>query len=938
MRSSSSRSWASLLLAGIAVGPVLSAWLVPSRAASPATRSESSSSSVVPLVAQTARVPVPDTLWFGGKDATTGLPLEGGTWTFDDGTMQGWSSAESFNPRPYFRHVTADSASTHADPVDPTITAAGSVGSMWCGVHADEALDMCWPGGQGYGNYWSQALRKTFTFLFFPSSISISLDYFVDLECMFDFGYVFAYHEPTGYRSGPYNPSPGSQPCFDLQNRGYSGSVPEGLALGSPASPMSASMTILDWPFADEITIEIVAVTDPIYSDALDELGIYLDTSYGAFGVDNVDVEGGGIDDLSDFEPTEIPGEEYDGWTPAVIAPGPLAAVSHLSGLDPVPDPAGCELSEYVLHVSATGGSSPAHPRWQAESVISNAIAVSDVADVEGVVVEFDGFLEGHTESGVGYLVRTQYYPWTCPENGTVGWTPIGVGPLVLETAEGCSRHIVDSSAFLPPDGVDSVRVELLVIGECGWMGYGTPCGPEGSNDSPYIDNVRLGLLIPGSPEADLEIFVGLAGLPGFEGETITYVLRVRNLGPDAATGVRVSDPLPSSLTFLEAFPDQGTYDSTTGDWDVGDVDVGASFEMKLQATVNPGTAGTTIDNTAVIVASDQADPRSINDSMTSSFVVLHSAPVDALYGAAVSGDLVRIDPVTGEGSLVATYDATWTALAVSPLGGLIATQDYDVETCWLDAEVPQRTCVPNPSLFDAMDYSPDGTLYGLWFGIFVTYDFPTDVVHYVTQIVDPVLTGFAFDPLDGRVWACSDDYIYTVDLDAGTVDPVGPAFRLGLHDLEFDSLGKLVAIGGFPFESAYLVDVDKETGRTMNARTVWTDQIRDIARLDAPLLHAGGTNSTPAGAFLGHARPNPFRSRTRISFLLPVRARVAVDVFDVSGRFVRSLTHEEWPAGAHEIELSAADARRDRLPPGVYFVRLEAGSIEATRRVIVTP
>ena len=53
-------------------------------------------------------------------------------------------------------------------------------------------------------------------------------------------------------------------------------------------------------------------------------------------------------------------------------------------------------------------------------------------------------------------------------------------------------------------------------------------------------------------------------------GDTITFTVTLTNTGPDAATGVQVTDLLPAGLTFVSADPSQGTYTAATGLWDVG--------------------------------------------------------------------------------------------------------------------------------------------------------------------------------------------------------------------------------------------------------------------------------------------------------------------------------------------------------------------------------
>jgi hypothetical protein len=78
-------------------------------------------------------------------------------------------------------------------------------------------------------------------------------------------------------------------------------------------------------------------------------------------------------------------------------------------------------------------------------------------------------------------------------------------------------------------------------------------------------------------------------------------------------------------------------------------------------------------------------------------------------------------------------------------------------------------------------------------------------------------------------------------------------------------------------------------------------------------------------------AFPNPFRSETAIRFAVPAPTRVQVRMFDVTGRLVRTLVDAQLPAGDH-----SAMVRADGLNPGVYWVRLQAGAVAATRRVVL--
>ena len=95
-------------------------------------------------------------------------------------------------------------------------------------------------------------------------------------------------------------------------------------------------------------------------------------------------------------------------------------------------------------------------------------------------------------------------------------------------------------------------------------------------------------------------------------GDTITYTVTVNDIGPGNATGVVVGDLLPAGLTFVSATPSEGTYDSGTGTWTVGAVDLSSAETLAIQATVASPNA---VTNTASITHSDQFDPNTANNT-----------------------------------------------------------------------------------------------------------------------------------------------------------------------------------------------------------------------------------------------------------------------------------------------------------------------------------
>ncbi len=91
-------------------------------------------------------------------------------------------------------------------------------------------------------------------------------------------------------------------------------------------------------------------------------------------------------------------------------------------------------------------------------------------------------------------------------------------------------------------------------------------------------------------------------------GQPVTFTLTLTNDGPDAATGVAVTDQLPAGLTFVSAQASIGSYDELSGIWTVGTVNNGGFATLTIVATLT--TAGTKT-NTAQVTASNEFDPDS---------------------------------------------------------------------------------------------------------------------------------------------------------------------------------------------------------------------------------------------------------------------------------------------------------------------------------------
>ncbi len=96
-------------------------------------------------------------------------------------------------------------------------------------------------------------------------------------------------------------------------------------------------------------------------------------------------------------------------------------------------------------------------------------------------------------------------------------------------------------------------------------------------------------------------------------------------------------------------------------------------------------------------------------------------------------------------------------------------------------------------------------------------------------------------------------------------------------------------------------------------------------------------TVDAPRVFALRAARPNPFSSHTAFAFDVPQPGhRVAIRVYDIAGRRVRTLVDDDVVPGVHVVSWDGHDQRGARVAPGVYFYRMTSPGFVETRRAVV--
>ncbi len=86
----------------------------------------------------------------------------------------------------------------------------------------------------------------------------------------------------------------------------------------------------------------------------------------------------------------------------------------------------------------------------------------------------------------------------------------------------------------------------------------------------------------------------------------------------------------------------------------------------------------------------------------------------------------------------------------------------------------------------------------------------------------------------------------------------------------------------------------------------------------------------------VGAPYPNPSVNEARIQYVVPGPAHVRVEVFDVSGRSVRTLADRSEPPGSYVLEWDHRNRNGVAVASGVYFILVDVGGRVASRKVAI--
>lgn len=82
-------------------------------------------------------------------------------------------------------------------------------------------------------------------------------------------------------------------------------------------------------------------------------------------------------------------------------------------------------------------------------------------------------------------------------------------------------------------------------------------------------------------------------------------------------------------------------------------------------------------------------------------------------------------------------------------------------------------------------------------------------------------------------------------------------------------------------------------------------------------------------------AYPNPFTESTTLSIVVKEKSQLRIDIFDLSGRPIRSLIDQEYEKGIHLIEWDGSTNQGSRCKPGAFLIRVYVGEEQQSIKIL---
>jgi uncharacterized repeat protein (TIGR01451 family) len=201
-----------------------------------------------------------------------------------------------------------------------------------------------------------------------------------------------------------------------------------------------------------------------------------------------------------------------------------------------------------------------------------------------------------------------------------------GISLVSISASQGQPPYVMGQSVYLKLGTIaPGTQATATIVGQLqpglGSISNSASLTLEETDPTPGDDSASVVTKVAAS--ADVGVELTMSEDPAYLGDSVVLTMTATNHGPSAATGVSLSLPIPSDLSYVSSVSSQGSTSFSQGLLSALLGSLASGAQATVSVTVTPTATGT-ITTTASVNHEDEADPHAENDQ---SSVVLTVSP-----------------------------------------------------------------------------------------------------------------------------------------------------------------------------------------------------------------------------------------------------------------------------------------------------------------------
>jgi endo-1,4-beta-xylanase len=181
---------------------------------------------------------------------------------------------------------------------------------------------------------------------------------------------------------------------------------------------------------------------------------------------------------------------------------------------------------------------------------------------------------------------------------------------------------------------------------------------------------------------------------------------------------------------------------------------------------------------------------------------------------------------------------------------------------------------------------------------------------------------------------------IYISEFDMGNLNNQGTPNddqQLQLYQKVFPILWEHPSVAGITLWGYIQGRMWQETCHLVLADGTWRPAMKWLAQYikDTPVEINLPVSSPDIEAADLQLYPNPFNTETNIMFRLKNTGNISLKIYDLTGRTVKTLLHEEMASGYHAVVWDGCDQNGNQLGSGTYIYKLITSNQAATGKIM---